>query len=269
MINKRYNKLKQSMESANVNHTLYSFINCQENNTVNELITIAKKEIDFMKNLIGTKYSKLEMDEFHDESTLGNLEEKKMLMEISAKIFERNDVIQHLNETQRNLVTRILYKNGHIIEPNTNLKTENQANSTPKYETDANKLKDNFSFDTSVNTKNNNILHNSFDGSFKLSEIDERLKREVEDIYKRKNISKIEFRKKDANIYEFGSLKVELLIEKDKLFAKWKNGLLSIEEFVDINVASEVAKLKKENLKNKQQLKTPSNAKNTKSNNII
>ena len=87
-------------------------------------------------------------------------------------------------------------------------------------------------------------------------EIDTQLEVHLKNLYKIKNLPKINFKKVGNNSYEYGTIKVNIIFDNNIIKVKTPSGIINLDKFIEKNAETEDAKIKNnyrvKNLKKKK-----------------
>ena len=64
-------------------------------------------------------------------------------------------------------------------------------------------------------------------------ELDTYLEMYLKNYYKNKNMKKINFKKIDNNLYEYGNIKVNIFIENNEIKVKTNGGIINLDKFLE------------------------------------
>ena len=86
-------------------------------------------------------------------------------------------------------------------------------------------------------------------------EVDTQLEIYLKNFYKSKTLPKINFKKIGNSLYEYGSIKINIILENNVIKARSNEGVVNLEKFIEKNSKIEEAKIKNNKIKNSKKKK--------------
>ena len=86
-------------------------------------------------------------------------------------------------------------------------------------------------------------------------QVDTQLELYLKNFYKNKNGIKINFKKIGNNLYEYGSIKVNIVLDNNTIKVKTNSGNIDLDKFIEKNAENEYDKIKNNKNKNSKKKK--------------
>ena len=221
---KKINKAEEELKKSEIKEDLITNAQIIENNNINKLLPLKQQELDLYKELyIINRDKKNQEEEKFNEEQMKQIEEKKakdantqlLLIRILKNIYIKYGPLN-------NLVNKDNSEESDI---------QNILNLSEKY---------NLPISEEVHEMEN-ILSNNPD------EFDNQLEKYLKNYYQAKNVAKINFKKIENNLYEYGQIKVNIFMENNEFKAKTTGGITSLDKFIEKNAPLEEARIKNNN----------------------
>ena len=221
---KKINKAEEELKKSEIKEDLITNAQIIENNNINKLLPLKQQELDLYKELyIINRDKKNQEEEKFNEEQMKQIEEKKakdantqlLLIRILKNIYIKYGPLN-------NLVNKDNSEESDI---------QNILNLSEKY---------NLPISEEVHEMEN-ILSNNPD------EFDTQLEKYLKNYYQAKNVAKINFKKIENNLYEYGQIKVNIFMENNEFKAKTTGGITNLDKFIEKNAPIEEAKIKNNN----------------------
>ena len=228
LVLKKINKIEEDTRKNEIKNDLINSKKNIENKSIKQLIPLKQQELDLFKNICALNQNKKIEEEKLNEEQMKQLEEKKikdantqlLLIRILKNIYNKygplNNIINKENSDEseiKNILTLSEKYDLPISEQNEILEMENVICDTP-------------------------------------DQVDSQLEMYLKNFYKNKNGIKINFKKIGNNLYEYGSIKVNIILDNNTIKVKTNSGNIDLDKFIEKNAESEYDKIKNNN-KNK------------------
>ena len=225
---KKINKINEETKKNEIKQNLINNKHHIENNNLKQLLPLKQQELALFKGMCILNPNKKNEEEKYNEEQLKQIEEKKakdantqlLLIRILKNIYNKygplNTILNKDNSEEseiKNILSLSEKYNIPISEEKEFLEMENvECNNTP-------------------------------------DEIDNQLEMYLKNFYKSKTLPKINFKKIGNNLYEYGSIKVNIFLENNVIKAKTNEGIVNLEKFLEKNAEIENAKVKNNKIK--------------------
>ena len=232
LILKKINKIEEDTRKNEIKIELINNKKNIENKNIKQLIPLKQQELDLFKNICALNQNKKIEEEKLSEEQMKQMEEKKikdtntqlLLIRILKNIYNKygplNNIINKENSDEseiKNILTLSEKYDLPISEQNEILEMENVICDSP-------------------------------------DQVDTQLELYLKNFYKNKNGIKINFKKIGNNLYEYGSIKVNIILDNNTIKVKTNSGNIDLDKFIEKNAESEYDKIKNSN-KNKNSKK--------------
>lgn len=233
---KKNHRLKEALESNLIRNELTSFINKEENKGIDNALSLNRFELDIFKKLFKIDYTGKDVKKFADARNANTEEEeKKTLLKVLENLCKNQDLFNRIPEEKRIHLSYLTSKYGvnisnrleeaMIEEQDEGLEAESTVknhNAELDGESDLRLdiIKKKLSF---VNSDISDILDHKIDDF-------------LVDLYTKKRISQIPFKRLSQGEYEYGSQKV--FVEADGKNFKGKNRSLIVSTLIPLNTFS-------------------------------
>jgi hypothetical protein len=271
LINKKNNKLKERIESNNLKSNLTTMVNREENDRIKDIITLNKQELNTYKDIFHINYNDSDLKKFKEETATRNEEkDKQSLLRTAEIIFKNPENLKKLSEEKRILLENLLRKYEIKLEQTQPILMKNTSSEETKddlqpeyvaYENnegyqnnntqpqESNKIE--FSDNEEDELPENNIINtdepikNNYEevGTKTNDQVDQKLNTFLNDFYAKKRVSQIPFRRVSQGNYEFGTQKVLVKVDNEKIKVRVGGGYLLLDKFIEMNAPVEEAKL--------------------------
>lgn len=226
---KKINKLEEENSKNEIQNELITNIHRNDFNNLKQLIPLKQNELDLYKEMYSINLDENEIQKFSEEQ-MKQIEEKKskdantqlLLIRVLKNIYNKYGPLNKLLDKSNSSENEI----NNII----NLSTK--YNLPINEEVPANN--DEFEYVSSNNPDNN----------------DRKIEKFLKNLYNKKKIPKIIFKKLSNNCYEYGTQKVTIKIDGDSIKAKSFGGFILLDKFIDSNAVLENNKIKSSGSKN-------------------
>ena len=226
---KKINKLEEENSKNEIQNELITDIQRNDFNNLKRLIPLKQSELDLYKEMYSINLDENEMQKFSEEQ-MKQIEEKKskdantqlLLIRVLKNIYNKYGPLNKLlnksnsNENEINNVINLSAKY------NLSLSDEVTGNN------------DEFEYVSSNNPDDN----------------DRKLEKFLKNLYNKKKVPKLMFKKLSNNSYEYGTQKVTIKIDSDSIKAKSFGGFILLDKFIDNKAVLEDNKIKNSGSKN-------------------
>ena len=211
LVMKKINKTDEELKKDEIKEDLIKNNKFIANNNIEQILPLKQRELDLYKEFFVNNRNKNddEEKEKYNEEQMKQIEEKK------AK-----------DANTQLLLTKILKNIYNKYGPLNNL--INKENS------DENEIKNILNLSEKYNLpiseevlEMENVVCNNPD------ELDTNLEMYLKNYYKNKNMKKINFKKIDNNLYEYGNIKVNIFIENNEIKVKTNGGIINLDKFLE------------------------------------
>ena len=211
LVMKKINKTDEELKKDEIKEDLIKNNKFIANNNIEQILPLKQRELDLYKEFFVNNRNKNddEEKEKYNEEQMKQIEEKK------AK-----------DANTQLLLTKILKNIYNKYGPLNNL--INKENS------DENEIKNILNLSEKYNLpiseevlEMENVVCNNPD------ELDTYLEMYLKNYYKNKNMKKINFKKIDNNLYEYGNIKVNIFIENNEIKVKTNGGIINLDKFLE------------------------------------
>ena len=233
LILKKINKIEEDTRKNDIKIDLMNNKKNIENKSIKQLIPLKQQELDLFKNISALNQNKKIEDEKFSEEQMKQIEEKKikdantqlLLIRILKNIYNKygplNNIINKENSDEseiKNILTLSEKYDLPISEQNEILEMENVICDSP-------------------------------------DQVDTQLELYLKNFYKNKNGIKINFKKIGNNLYEYGSIKVNIVLDNNTIKVKTNSGNIDLDKFIEKNAENEYDKIKNNKNKNSKKKK--------------
>ena len=230
---KKINKIEEDTRKNDIKIDLMNNKKNIENKSIKQLIPLKQQELDLFKNISALNQNKKIEDEKFSEEQMKQIEEKKikdtntqlLLIRILKNIYNKygplNNIINKENSDEseiKNILTLSEKYDLPISEQNEILEMENVICDSP-------------------------------------DQVDTQLELYLKNFYKNKNGIKINFKKIGNNLYEYGSIKVNIVLDNNTIKVKTNSGNIDLDKFIEKNAENEYDKIKNNKNKNSKKKK--------------
>ena len=211
LVTKKINKTEEELKKDEIKEDLIKNNKFIANNNIDQLLPVKQRELDLYKELFVNNRNKNndEEKEKYNEEQMKQIEEKKakdantqlLLTKILKNIYNKygplNNIINKENSDENEI--------------------KNILNLSEKY---------NLPISEEVLEMENVVCNNP-------DELDTNLEMYLKNYYKNKNMKKINFKKIDNNLYEYGNIKVNIFIENNEIKVKTNGGIINLDKFLE------------------------------------
>ena len=230
LILKKINKIEEDTRKNEIKNELINNKINVENKSIKQLIPLKQQELDFLKNLCASNQNKKNEEEKLNEEQMKQLEEKKikdantqlLLIRILKNIYNKygplNNIINKENSDEseiKNILNLSEKYDLPISEQNEILEMENVICDTP-------------------------------------DQVDTQLEMYLKNFYRNKNGIKINFKKIGNNLYEYGTIKVNIILDNNTIKVKTNEENIDLDKFIE-----KYAKIEDAKIKNNNRMKNP------------
>ena len=229
-IQKKFNKLQEMNNTYELKNYLIEKSTKNYNNTKENILPTKIKELNFFTNLYGIH---LDDNEINEEKNKLNSNQEYIDNKNQAKILVK--VLKNINQTYGNLNSLLVPENS----------TDQERNNLHNIL---------FRFGKIINDKTNNGNINDNDdinnelfefvAVKKPDDVDKILNERLKKIYSTSNVPKIIFLKLSPYNYEYGTQKVNIIIEGDEIKVQCWGRDVTLEKYIEINAFMEETKMK-------------------------
>ena len=211
LVMKKINKTDEELKKDEIKEDLIKNNKFIANNNIEQILPLKQRELDLYKELFVNNRNKNndEEKEKYNEEQMKQIEEKKakdantqlLLIKILKNIYNKygplNNIINKENSDENEI--------------------KNILNLSEKY---------NLPISEEVLEMENVVCNNP-------DELDTNLEMYLKNYYKNKNMKKINFKKIDNNLYEYGNIKVNIFIENNEIKVKTNGGIINLDKFLE------------------------------------
>ena len=211
LVTKKINKTEEELKKDEIKEDLIKNNKFIANNNIEQILPLKQRELDLYKELFVNNRNKNndEEKEKYNEEQMKQIEEKKakdantqlLLTKILKNIYNKygplNNIINKENSDENEI--------------------KNILNLSEKY---------NLPISEEVLEMENVVCNNP-------DELDTNLEMYLKNYYKNKNMKKINFKKIDNNLYEYGNIKVNIFIENNEIKVKTNGGIINLDKFLE------------------------------------
>ena len=211
LVMKKINKTDEELKKDEIKEDLIKNNKFIANNNIEQILPLKQRELDLYKELFVNNRNKNndEEKEKYNEEQMKQIEEKKakdantqlLLTKILKNIYNKygplNNIINKENSDENEI--------------------KNILNLSEKY---------NLPISEEVLEMENVVCNNP-------DELDTYLEMYLKNYYKNKNMKKINFKKIDNNLYEYGNIKVNIFIENNEIKVKTNGGIINLDKFLE------------------------------------
>jgi len=228
---KKINKIEEENKKNEIKDEIITDIHRNDFNNLKQLIPLKQAELELYKEMYSINLDENELQKYSDEQ-MKQLEEKKskdantqlLLIKVLKNIYEKygplNKILNQSNSDEKE-INNIINLSAKYNLPISEEVIENNEDMEYQY--------------VSCNNPNDN---------------DNKLEMYLRYFYSQKKVPKIIFKKLSNNNYEYGTQKVNIIIEGDSIKVKSLGGFLPIDKFIEINSLIEEGKNKNNSSKN-------------------
>ena len=226
---KKINKLEEENTKNEIQKELITDIHRNDFNNLKQLIPLKQSELDLYKEMYSINLDENEIQKFSEEQ-MKQIEEKKskdantqlLLIRVLKNIYNKYGPLNKLLDKSNSNENEI----------------NNVINLSAKY---------NLPISEEVPSNNDEFEYVSSNNP---DDIDRKIEKFLKNLYNKKKVPKIIFKKLSNNSYEYGTQKVTIKIEGDSIKAKSYGGFILLDKFIDNNAALEDNKMKNTGSKN-------------------
>ena len=230
LILKKINKIEEDTRKNEIKNELISNKINVENKSIKQLIPLKQQELDFLKNICALNQNKKNEEEKLNEEQMKQLEEKKikdantqlLLIRILKNIYNKygplNNIINKENSDENEIKNILNLSEKYdlpISEQNEILEMENVICDTP-------------------------------------DQVDTQLEMYLKNFYRNKNGIKINFKKIGNNLYEYGTIKANIILDNNTIKVKTNEENIDLDKFIE-----KYAKIEDAKIKNNNRMKNP------------
>lgn len=216
---KNLNEVRDQIQTLDDTSELREFTVRRENNLINNILSTLRNEVHTMKFLMNIQYNNQDIGEYVKIANDKNSEKKKILLEITLKIFNKRKNLTKCGLINEFMLRKIFNKNGMYLKEEHEMEPDTDEDDHPEKHVEEQKT-----------VKNDIIGENHFENSINEIRIRDKareeefaieddltvlLKHSLDDFYGNKKIDRIEFKKLSDGSYLFGTRKVIITIEDD------------------------------------------------------
>ena len=227
---KKIHRLNEETNSNDMKKDAVINVHRTENSNLKQIIPLKMKELKLYQEMYG---------EGIKDILLAKKENEKENNDINANIDKSNE----LNEKKKNVLMKLLKNCVNNYGPfDTLFNKENleKINSNEKQKNILEKIKQ----EIDDNSKNNNEKNKlEFVISENPDDLDIKLDHYLTSIYSENRLPKINFKKLNENLYQYGSQQVSAIEEDNVIKIKHDEGTLLLDNFIEINAQAEEEKM--------------------------
>jgi len=238
-------------------------VNREENDIIREIISLNKQELNTYKDIFHINYNESDLTKFKEENSIRNEEkDRQTLLRTAEVLFKNSENLKKLSEEKRIILENLFRKYDIKIEveqpvlmKNTssgeetkeeNVQQPESAAETNQYvynsqPQETNKIE--FSDDEEEEQHENKIVNTDEGHPVTNDPIDNKLNSFLTDFYSKRRISQVPFRRVSQGNYEFGTQKVLVKVENEKIKVRVGGGFLLMDKFIEMNAPVEEAKI--------------------------
>ena len=226
---KKINKLEEENSKNEIQNELITDIHRNDFNNLKQLLPLKQSELDLYKEMYSINLDENEIQKFSEEQ-MKQIEEKKS-KDANTQLL--------LIRVLKNIYNKYGPLNKLLDKSNSN---ENEINNVISLS-----AKYNLPISEEVPANNDEFEYVSSNNP---DDIDRKIEKFLKNLYNKKKVPKIIFKKLSNNSYEYGTQKVTIKIDGDSIKAKSYGGFILLDKFIDNNAALEDNKMKNSGSKN-------------------
>ena len=226
---KKINKLEEENSKNEIQNELITDIHRNDFNNLKQLLPLKQSELDLYKEMYSINLDENEIQKFSEEQ-MKQIEEKKS-KDANTQLL--------LIRVLKNIYNKYGTLNKLLDKSNSN---ENEINNVISLS-----AKYNLPISEEVPANNDEFEYVSSNNP---DDIDRKIEKFLKNLYNKKKVPKIIFKKLSNNSYEYGTQKVTIKIDGDSIKAKSYGGFILLDKFIDNNAALEDNKMKNSGSKN-------------------
>ena len=226
---KKINKLEEENSKNEIQNELITDIHRNDFNNLKQLLPLKQSELDLYKEMYSINLDENEIQKFSEEQ-MKQIEEKKS-KDANTQLL--------LIRVLKNIYNKYGPLNKLLDKSNSN---ENEINNVISLS-----AKYNLPISEEVPANNDEFEYVSSNNP---DDIDSKIEKFLKNLYNKKKVPKIIFKKLSNNSYEYGTQKVTIKIDGDSIKAKSYGGFILLDKFIDNNAALEDNKMKNSGSKN-------------------
>jgi hypothetical protein len=227
---KKIHRLNEETNSNDMKKDAVINVHRTENSNLKQIIPLKMKELKLYQEMYG---------EGIKDILLAKKENEKENNDINANIDKSNE----LNEKKKNVLMKLLkncVNNYGPFDTLFNKESLEKINSNEKQKNILEKIKQ----EIDDNNKNNNEKNKlEFVISENPDDLDIKLNQYLTSIYSENRLPKINFKKLNENLYQYGSQQVSVIEEDNVIKIKHDEGTLLLDNFIEINAQAEEEKM--------------------------
>ena len=226
---KKINKLEEENSKNEIQNELITDIHRNDFNNLKQLLPLKQSELDLYKEMYSINLDENEIQKFSEEQ-MKQIEEKKS-KDANTQLL--------LIRVLKNIYNKYGPLNKLLDKSNSN---ENEINNVISLS-----AKYNLPISEEVPANNDEFEYVSSNNP---DDIDRKIEKFLKNLYNKKKVPKIIFKKLSNNSYEYGTQKVTIKLDGDSIKAKSYGGFILLDKFIDNNAALEDNKMKNSGSKN-------------------
>ena len=226
---KKINKLEEENSKNEIQNELITDIHRNDFINLKQLLPLKQSELDLYKEMYSINLDENEIQKFSEEQ-MKQIEEKKS-KDANTQLL--------LIRVLKNIYNKYGPLNKLLDKSNSN---ENEINNVISLS-----AKYNLPISEEVPANNDEFEYVSSNNP---DDIDRKIEKFLKNLYNKKKVPKIIFKKLSNNSYEYGTQKVTIKLDGDSIKAKSYGGFILLDKFIDNNAALEDNKMKNSGSKN-------------------
>jgi len=264
LVHKKNNKLKERIESNNLKSNMTTMVNRDENDRIKDIINLNKQELNIYKDIFQVNYNDNDLKNFKEERNQREEEkDKQSLLRVAETLFRNPENLKKLSHEKRQKLETLFLKydmkfEQPILVKNTSSQEETKEDLVqPEAECENNDFQANYHTQPQANHKiefsddeeepecENDSAEVKVEntGPGKNDKVDQKLNVFLNDFYTKRRISQIPFRRISQGNYEFGTQKVMVKVDNEKIKVRVGGGYLLLDKFIEMQAPVEEAKL--------------------------
>jgi len=251
-------------------------VNRDENDRIKDVINLNKQELNIYRDIFQVNYNEADLRNFKEiRNQRDEDKDKQSLLKVAETLFRNPENLKRLS-TEKKLALENLFDKYEIkleqqpclvknvtsqeetkedyIQPEGEAYDEPQNNYYHTQPAVNHKIEFSDDEDEPVSATNDEHPKEFISNSANKDQIDQKLNTFLSDFYTKKRLSQIPFRRISHGNYEFGTQKVMVKVENEKIKVRVGGGYLLLDKFIEMQAPVEEAKLMNaKNISNKFQ----------------
>ena len=232
---KKVHRLSEETNSNDMRKDAVINVHRTENSNLKQIIPLKIKELKLYQEMCGENIKDILLPQ--------KLKENKKINELNDK--KKNVLMKLLKNCVNNYGSfDNLFSKENLNKINTNENNKNILEKIKQELNDNNNEKNNLIKEGKENEKNNDLEYVITENP---DELDNKLNQYLKSIYSENRLPKIQFKKINENLYQYGSQEISLMEEDNVIKIKNQEGTILLDNFIEINAQAEEEKMKQIN----------------------